>query len=526
MKYIFSIEIKTIEENKRIFATPLLRKLSDGWHELSLEDKKNIFPEAKKSYSAELVFPEDSDILKKLDKLFYSYQLVAMEVPDDQFIARTAPKKNEPVYYIPISNNRIHKGLYTPIAAENVFFGIPITEETSLDSEFGATGINPNKKSNTVVLFSAPDKIRGPYRVYDIRPLQRDGDCSFRIENGTLFPVNFNGYRLLSIKLGATIFNKGVTYYLALPPLRTAPAPVQTAPKHSVSQEAELKNRALETYKILENNLAQHNPSTESIRKEILEIKKELEATLSKINRLLATDSLPAAPVPKKGKQDGKKRAELFEYASQLKNSNNASEIYELFVLYVIRSEMENYGFAAVDEYKFTYALVPNPKLKVNNTYCYKKDNTEAILYFQPVIDQKPENVENGLDIYRRREDKDKDEDKYTPDFVLKITRDGASEYLIMDAKYKSFKNTIKDIETLIFKYCHSLAVANPIDSISGMVLIYGKPQKKEKPRFQFEDMSFNSQDLFVYLNPLAEDGVPSHYTLKSFLKPFIIKEG
>ena len=79
-------------------------------------------------------------------------------------------------------------------------------------------------------------------------------------------------------------------------------------------------------------------------------------------------------------------------------------------------------------------------------------------------------------------------------------------------------------MERLIFRYNHSLAAVNPNDRIGGIAIIYGKPNKKDFPRFQFEDMSFYNKDTFVYLCPLSEDGIPSHYTLKRFLKPFVNK--
>ena len=355
-----------------------------------------------------------------------------------------------------------------------------------------------------------------------IESAAKEGAVAIQREDIPNISTKLTGYRLIDIKVGSGIFSKGISYSLAIPPLKSRPEKKKEAkPQKSLSAQ---KEAALEAYKILEGNLAHKTTSSYQAKDELSQIKAELEALIKRIDAIIQSNADSDNAPYKKGRQDGKKRAELFSLASSSKNINESSEIYELYVLYVLRSELENYGFAEAQESLFTYKIKAGTSTRINNTFYYKKGDAEAVLYYQPVIDQRPEDDENHVGLYRRKAENEKDDDKYTPDFVLKVTRGGVSEYLVMDAKYKPLKNIENEMERLVFRYSHSLSTISSRDRIGGIAIIYGKPFKKDMPRFQFEDMSFQGKSPFVFLCPLSEDGVPSHYTLKRFLKPFLFR--
>ena len=519
MKYILSIEFKKTEDGYNVFALPILKKDKEGWCEMSAEDKKELLPNAKKS-QIELIFPDVKNRDSKLERDLYPFQLIVMEIDKKLIQERENPKKSECIYYMEIPQKRFFQGYYSSLLSENIFFAISREESLDAFQRVSKYGMNPRKRSNSVVLYNENDAMIGPFRVSSPEPSLKEGLVSFQREEIPLLNVKLSGYRIKDIKIGSSFFSKGVNYTLALPPLRTRTEKIETPKPVKVLSN---KDNAISTYHLLEENLAHKAEYQPSSKDEILAIKAELEAILKRLDSLLE-DSCKAKQAPAKGRQDGKKRADLFSLAANTKNPNESSEIYELYVLYVLRSELENYGFVEHKETCFSYKMKSNGNLKINNTFYYRRDDVEATLYYQPVIDQRPEDVENGIGIYRRKAENERDDDKYTPDYVLKLTKNGASEYLVMDAKFKPLKNIENEMERLIFRYNHSLAAVSGKDRIGGIVIIYGKPIKKDIPRFQFEDMSFFSKDTFVYLCPLSEDGIPSHYTLKRFLKPFVNK--
>lgn len=518
MKYILSIEYKRYDEIFTVLAMPLLRKEKSGWVEMSAEDKRDFLPNAKKS-QIEIIFPDVKNWERKVERDLYPSQLIVMDLDEKNIKERENPKKNEAVYYIEIPQKRFFKGYYTNLLSENIFVAIPREESVDCFQRFTKYGMNPRKKSNSIILFDDKANMIGPYRVLSAEPEAKEGLVSFQREEIPILNFKLNGYRLIDIKIGGSFFSKGISYTLAVPPERTkSDKKLQEKPIKTISQ----RDSAISTYHILEENLAHKVTEGLSSKDELLAIKADLEAILKRLNTLLEGNSHENNL--QKGRQDGKKRAELFSLATSTKNPNESAEIYELYTLYVLRSELENYGFVESGEALYNYKLRPNGNTKINNTFYYKRDCAEAVLYYQPVIDQKPEEAENGIGLYRRKSETEKDDDKYTPDYVLKITRGSYCEYLVIDAKFKPLKNIENEMERLIFRYNHSLAAVNPNDRICGIAIIYGKPNKKDFPRFQFEDMSFYNKDTFVYLCPLSEDGIPSHYTLKRFLKPFVNK--
>lgn len=518
MKYILSIEYKSSEDNLSVFALPLLKKEKTGWREMSIEEKKELLPNAKKP-QLELVFPEVKNWERKVERDLHPFQLVVMDIDEKNIKQRENAKKNESSYYIEIPQKRFYKGYYSNILSENIFFAIKREDSMDAFQRMTSYGMNPRKRSNSIVLYNEKEAMIGPFRISMAEESQKEGLISFQREEIPLLSIKLTGYRLLDVKIGGTFFSKGISYSLALPPLKeeSTKKDIKKSTKTPSNREA-----AIATYKILEENLAHMVDSPVSYAREIIQMKSELEEILKRLDKIL--EGIGQGKTPAKGRQDGKKRAELFFLAANTKNANESAEIYELYVLYVLRSELENYGFVESDESLFSYKLRANGNLRVNNTFYYKRDDVEATLYYQPVVDQRPEDVENGIGIYRRKAENDRDDDKYTPDFILKITRGSVSEYLVLDAKYKPLKNIENEMERLIFRYNHSLSVINSKDRISGIVIIYGKPMKKEFSRFQFEDMSFHDKNTFVYLCPLSEDGIPAHYTLKRFLKPFVNK--
>ena len=136
-------------------------------------------------------------------------------------------------------------------------------------------------------------------------------------------------------------------------------------------------------------------------------------------------------------------------------------------------------------EYKKTGSLYQNTYC--NNTFFFTgNDGSEITLYFQPVIYgdiscPRP----NDIMLYRNRSISMAGGNKgniYTPDYLLKISRDGSSRYIIMDAKFSSMQTVENELlAELVYKYLFSVSEIEDKDSIDGMIILCGKDAPKNQ---------------------------------------------
>lgn len=100
-------------------------------------------------------------------------------------------------------------------------------------------------------------------------------------------------------------------------------------------------------------------------------------------------------------------------------------------------------------EYKVVGSLYDN-ETEVANTYIFKRNDWNVILYYQPVIFS--EGYQNGLSVYRTTiTTRSK---YYTPDFIMEFSNETEKHYVIFDSKYSNRKNILKYyMKECIMKY-------------------------------------------------------------------------
>ena len=183
------------------------------------------------------------------------------------------------------------------------------------------------------------------------------------------------------------------------------------------------------------------------------------------------------------------------------------SQLYEYYVLLKLYNFfIRDFEFQKKD--KFVYKVL-NSKFFRNtmyaNTYYFKKNDISLILYYQPVIYLKKNKVLNDVDLIRNTKlsranhinQKEREGRVYLPDYILKISNNTKTNYIILDSKFSNV-DTVKSwyFPELVFKYLFSLSPINKGDEIIGLCAINGKTNDDEK---------FTS----VYTDEISEEYTP-----------------
>ncbi|MCM1506660.1 MAG: nuclease domain-containing protein [Ruminococcus flavefaciens] len=168
----------------------------------------------------------------------------------------------------------------------------------------------------------------------------------------------------------------------------------------------------------------------------------------------------------------------------------STSKIYEYYCLIklivTMREEMnctlieektERFEYAETKHYSNTYC---------NNTFFFRSgDGSEITLYFQPVIYGKISFPRpNDIMLYRNRfaSITSCKGNTYTPDYLIKVSRNGSSKYVIMDAKFSSMQTVENDrLIELVYKYLFSISTLDENDRIEGMMVLCGKDVPENK---------------------------------------------
>ena len=242
------------------------------------------------------------------------------------------------------------------------------------------------------------------------------------------------------------------------------------------------------------------------------ECKERLETLLYRYRKMLCVDDMPVDFMPEYTdtfrlvvpyravyqkiyewyQDEGHSTAKSQLLQSFISTRKTTSVIYEYYclikMLVTIREEM-NCNLAEYKterfEYKKTGSLYQNTHCK--NTFFFTgNDGSEITLYFQPVIygdisGQRP----NDIMLYRNRFASVTGGNKgniYTPDYLLKISRDGSSKYVIIDAKFSSMQTVESErLAELVYKYLFSVSTLEDKDSIEGLLILCGKDVPKNQ---------------------------------------------
>lgn len=166
----------------------------------------------------------------------------------------------------------------------------------------------------------------------------------------------------------------------------------------------------------------------------------------------------------------------------------NVSSLYESYLLTKMIAYLENRGYKLHDGEPHHYKLKSTWKHKNTrhtNTFRFSSETTSLTLYYQPVIFITDQKYDNGIGLYKNNTisvDTGEDgADYYVPDYLIKVECGGVSKYLIIDAKFSSYKNVKKYyVKALAFKYLFSISPIEDIDCIIGMCIMYGKCTDKD----------------------------------------------
>ena len=166
----------------------------------------------------------------------------------------------------------------------------------------------------------------------------------------------------------------------------------------------------------------------------------------------------------------------------------STSKIYEYYCLIKLLQYFEKMDHTTFVKSSSTSYFVADDlyiNTKYNNTYYYEKGDIGITIYFQPVIYGNNLAVNN---IFLFRNNSPNLSDKmaipyYSPDYLIKISKESGSEYIVIDAKFSSPQNIKKNqLQQLVYKYLFSISPLDEKDSISGLYILCGKKSGSDKP--------------------------------------------
>lgn len=169
----------------------------------------------------------------------------------------------------------------------------------------------------------------------------------------------------------------------------------------------------------------------------------------------------------------------------------NITSLYERYLLIKMADYFHTNGYSLWSGSTFAYPMMEYARYEnttCRNTFLFRKENTRVTLYYQPVIYDNRYRQQNGIGLYRNNSIPSRDQDDtndsphhtgmkyYTPDYLLKVEKDGHARYLILDAKFSSPDTVRKhSVRDLAFKYLFSLSTLDQSDTLTGMCLLCGQ---------------------------------------------------
>ncbi|SHK00279.1 hypothetical protein SAMN02745248_01538 [Hathewaya proteolytica DSM 3090] len=166
-------------------------------------------------------------------------------------------------------------------------------------------------------------------------------------------------------------------------------------------------------------------------------------------------------------------------------NCNTDSNIYEYYILIEINEYLTKHNYQLKKSYQFQYTLPESAKYKntiYNNTFVFSKEDDEITVYYQPVISYN--NCENEIGLFKNSDinEENKKSYYYTPDYVIKICRNGKTEYIILDAKWSNLDSVKQySFKSIIYKYLFSISTIKKEDVVSKIWIVNGKSDDTEE---------------------------------------------
>lgn len=191
-------------------------------------------------------------------------------------------------------------------------------------------------------------------------------------------------------------------------------------------------------------------------------------------------------------------------------------KLYECYVLLKLHHYFCDRGFEYQNSKKISYPDLKYPSDPVqNNTYHYYNDKMSAdvTIYYEPAIYGKKHLGYNELGLYRNTsisfDGPSSSLPYYLPDYVIKIKNKSQTRYVILDAKFSTFR-TVRNryFPKLVYKYLFSLAPINTHDCLAGLCVINGKSNFERDRIYNAYDLSLQPEDIspFAKIMTLTEN--------------------
>lgn len=166
------------------------------------------------------------------------------------------------------------------------------------------------------------------------------------------------------------------------------------------------------------------------------------------------------------------------EIEKMILSFNNVSEIYEYYILLNMNEYLLKNNFDLIDISKTSYisnkkSLYTNSKLE--NTFLFRKNDMDVCIFYQPLISAKKQSFNSNLGLFRNNTINYEGvySDYYTPDYVIKISKDNFNKYIILDAKFSTINTVIRySFNKIAYKYAFSISTINSYDEISQIWII------------------------------------------------------
>ncbi|WP_411680027.1 DUF2357 domain-containing protein [Clostridium thailandense] len=188
-----------------------------------------------------------------------------------------------------------------------------------------------------------------------------------------------------------------------------------------------------------------------------------------------------------------------FENERMILTFSEVSQIYEYYVLFKINNYITENEYCLKQLEKFEYNLKNSKYVntKFENTFIFKKGKRNVTVYYQPVISVGL--PFNNIGLFRNNDISFEGEksDYYTPDYVIKLTEDGISEYIILDAKWSTLETAKRyRFKEIVYKYIFSISTINNNDKISKIWIINGQEYENRKEYiYNFYNSKFKSRN-------------------------------
>lgn len=185
------------------------------------------------------------------------------------------------------------------------------------------------------------------------------------------------------------------------------------------------------------------------------------------------------------------------EHINYLFKLKTLSRIFEYYSLIKLQSALKVLGYEIKETNRIIYDNDEYDE-DINNEYIFNNGKYELKLLYEPYIWSR--RINEGINLYSTGYNfqKARWNDKWKPDFLIKITGEYDEYYYIIDAKYSTFRNVkSRYMPDLVLKYSAQIASANKFFSqVIGVGAIY--PSKDDESINYFKrknDVAISSRD-------------------------------